>query len=286
MATKISNTLAKTAVITGAGRGMGRAMALGLLRHGCAVVAIDNHAASLEDLMVLARSEGRDKMLLTLAVELTRPEAASNILAQSVARFHQVDILINNAGIGRDSIWTDNWKHQRSFFDVTPDQWRRFFEVNLHTHYMMLHTIVPQMIKQGWGRVVANTTSLSTMLDRGSAPYGQPKAAHESMMAAMSAELPVTGVTANVLIPGGRTNTSMVSESVPVPRSKMIQPEVMVPPLLWLISDDAADINARRIVARRWDINLPPHEALKLAGGPIGWSTAGSESVRPLPPAK
>ena len=283
MNAKIANQSHKTAIVTGAARGMGRAMAAGLLRAGYAVAAVDNHAPSLEELMSAMRAEGRDQSLLTIEIDLTRPDAAAEILSRSVARFGQVDILVNNAGIGRDSIWQDNWKHKHSFFDIQPDQWRRFFEVNVHAHFMMVHTIVPRMIEQGWGRVVANTTSLSTMLVRGGAPYGQPKAAHESMMAAMSAELEGTGVTANVLVPGGLTNTSMVTPTTPVPRSEMIQPEAMVPPLLWLISDDAADINAQRIVARRWDMNIPPREALKLAGAPIGWSTAGSEAVRPLP---
>ncbi|MGC1294179.1 MAG: SDR family oxidoreductase, partial [Alloacidobacterium sp.] len=75
--------------------------------------------------------------------------------------------------------------------------------------------------------------------------YGPSKAALEALSAIMAKDLDGTGVTVNVLVPGGITNTPMVSESG-LDRAKMIQPEVMTPPLLWLVSDAAGKVTGRR----------------------------------------
>src|SRR5438132_7038777 len=90
---------------------------------------------------------------------------------------------------------------------------------------------------RGWGRIVNVTTSLGTMLNAGSPTYGPSKAALEALSAIMAKDLDGTGVTVNVLVPGGVTNTPMISDEAGYDRDKLIQPEVMVPPLLWLVSD-------------------------------------------------
>jgi hypothetical protein len=103
----------------------------------------------------------------------------------------------------------------------------------------LANAVVPEMMRQGWGRIVNVTTSLGTMLNAGSPTYGPSKAALEALSAIMAKDLDGTGVTVNVLVPGGITNTPMVSDEAGFERAKLIQPEVMVPPLLWLVSDVA-----------------------------------------------
>jgi NAD(P)-dependent dehydrogenase (short-subunit alcohol dehydrogenase family) len=112
-----------------------------------------------------------------------------------------------------------------------------------------MNAVVPEMMRQGWGRIINVTTSLGTKLNAGNPTYGPSKAALEAFSAIMAKDLDGTGVTVNVLVPGGITNTSMVSESG-FDRAKMIQPEVMVPPLLWLVSDAAGEVTGRDLVAR------------------------------------
>jgi hypothetical protein len=80
----------------------------------------------------------------------------------------------------------------------------------------------------------------------------------------------------NVLVPGGPTDTPMISDQAGWPREKMLRPEIMGPPILWLVSDDPTGFNRQRITAARWDASLPPAEAAKrasrhrVAGGAIG----------------
>ncbi|MPZ45019.1 MAG: SDR family NAD(P)-dependent oxidoreductase [Betaproteobacteria bacterium] len=131
-----------------------------------------------------------------------------------------------------------------------------------------------------WGRIINVTTSLGSMLRAGFGPYGASKAAAESLTRIMAEELKGTGVTVNVLTPGGLTNTS-ANPGAPFDRSKMIQPEVMGPPLRWLISDAASEVTGRRFLASHWNPSLPPVEAARDAGAPAAWDPGKSLPKEP-----
>ena len=110
--------------------------------------------------------------------------------------------------------------------------------------------------------------------------YGSSKAAAESAMAVLAAEVEGTGVTSNVLVPGGVTNTPLVGNDAG-DRAKMLQPDIMVPPLLWLVSPAADGVNARRFVAADWDTSLPPAKAAEKAGVPIAWLGIARMPIEP-----
>jgi NAD(P)-dependent dehydrogenase (short-subunit alcohol dehydrogenase family) len=100
------------------------------------------------------------------------------------------------------------------------------------------------LMRQGWGRIINVTTSLRTMLNAGSPTYGPSKSALEALRAIMAKDLDGTGFTVNVLVPGGITNTPMISDAVGFNRARQIQPEIMAVPLLRLISDAAGPVLA------------------------------------------
>jgi len=271
----------RVAIVTGGGRGLGRAMVLGLLQHNVVVAAVDRDAAPLEEVSAVARKDGQAAALLTITADLTLPGAAEQVGKQVLDRFGRMDILVNNAGMGLSVLWKDRWVRPVRFWEIEPDQWRLFFRTNTDTQFLMSRMAVPHMMRQGWGRIVNVTTSLGSMLRSGHAPYGPSKAAAEAMTAIMAEELEKTGITVNVLTPGGLTNTSANMEA-PFDRAKMLQPVIMVPPLLWLISDAASDVTSRRFVAVRWDPTLPPEAAAAAAGAPVGWPAPGNEPVNPV----
>jgi NAD(P)-dependent dehydrogenase (short-subunit alcohol dehydrogenase family) len=144
----------------------------------------------------------------------------------------------------------------------------------------LANAVVPEMMRQGWGRIVNVTTSLGTMINPGFPTYGPSKAALEALSAIMAKDLDGTGVTVNVLVPGGITNTPMVSESG-FDRAKMIQPQVMVSPLLWLVSDAAAKVTGRRFLGVHWDSSLPPEQAAEKAGAPVAWTSIATMPITP-----
>src|SRR5689334_4392645 len=118
------------------------------------------------------------------------------------------------------------------------------------------------------------------MLNTGSPTYGPSKAALEALSAIMAKDLDGTGVTVNVLVPGGVTNTPMISDEAGFARDRLIQPEVMVPPLPWPVSD-AAKITGRRFLGVLWDAALPPEQPAEKAGAPLAWTSIATMAITP-----
>jgi len=271
----------RVAIVTGAAGGIGRAMVRGLLAAGIHVAGVDRDRQPLEALAASAREQGKADDLLTIPTDLTNDSAAEEITKAARARFGRIDILVNNAGIGPGSIRPDSWQRLLKFWEITPDQWRLFVAVHTTAPLALANAVVPEMMRQGWGRIVNVTTSLGTMLNAGSPTYGPSKAALEALSAIMAKDLDGTGVTVNVLVPGGVTNTPMVSDEAGFERAKMIQPEVMAPPLVWLVSDAAGKVTGRRFLAVHWGTGLPPEQAAEKAGAPVAWTSIATMPITP-----
>ena len=266
------------AIVTGAASGLGRAMTLGLLAHGIDVAAVDRNAALLDTLQ--RDAAGQPGAVQTIAADLAQPDAFDTIVAAVLQRHGHIDVLVNNAGIGQSSIRADQRRNPIRFWEVTPEQWSRFVAVNATAPIMMARAVLPHMLQAKRGRIITVTTSLGTMVRGGYLLYGASKAATEAAMAGLSTDLKGTGVTANVLVPGGVTNTPLVGEDGG-DRSRMLQPAIMVPPLLWLLSDAAAGVNGRRFIAADWDAALPAAQAAEKAGAPIAWMSIARMPIEP-----
>ena len=273
----------RVAIVTGAAGGIGRAMTRGLLAAGIRVAAVDRDRDPLEALAASAREQGKAAELLTIQTDLTTDAAADQITRATRARFGRIDILVNNAGIGPGAIRPDSWQRPLKFWEITPDQWRRFVAVHTTAPLALTNAVVPEMMRQGWGRIVNVTTSLGTMLNAGSPTYGPSKAALEALSAIMAKDLDGTGVTVNVLGSGRDHQHADDLRRSGFARATMIQPEVMAPPLVWLVSDAAGNVTGRRFLAIHWDPALPPEQAAEKAGAPVAWT---SIATMPIPPSR
>jgi NAD(P)-dependent dehydrogenase (short-subunit alcohol dehydrogenase family) len=270
----------RVAIVTGAAGGIGRAMTRGLLAAGIRVAGVDRDREPLEALAASVREQDKADDLLTIQTDLTSDAAAEEITKATRGRFGRIDILVNNAGIGPGAIRPDSWQRPLKFWEITPDQWRRFVAVHTTAPLALANAVVPEMMRQEWGRIINVTTSLGTMLNAGSPTYGPSKAALEALSAIMAKDLDGTGVTVNVLVPGGVTNTPMISDEAAFDRDKLIQPEVMVPPLLWLVSD-AAKVTGRRFLGIHWDATLTPEQAAEKSGAPVAWTSIATMPITP-----
>ncbi len=271
----------RVAIVTGAAGGIGRSLVGGLLDAGLRVAAVDRTAAGLAELAEAAAQRQQGARLLTIEADLARDEAVDEIVAAARARFGTIDILVNNAGVGQATIRTDNRQNPIRFWEVTAEQWKLFVAVHNNAPMALSRALVHDMMRQGWGRIVNVTTSLGTMIRDGSPTYGPSKAALEAFSAIMAKDLAGTGVTVNVLVPGGVTNTGMVPLEAGYTRDEMIQPAVMAPPLAWLVSDAAAQVTGRRFLAVHWDAALPPAEAAAKAGAPVAWTDIATMPIEP-----
>jgi 3-oxoacyl-[acyl-carrier protein] reductase len=160
--------------------------------------------------------------------------------------------------------------------------WFRVVAVNYVGPVLLAAASVKHMVRQQWGRIIGVTTSLDTMFARGQTVYGSSKAAHEAFMASIAQQLEGSGVTVNVLVPGGRSNTNMIPRDTPVDRESMIQPQVMQAPVVWLASEASNNFHGRRVVAVNWDEALPLEERLAKATAPLAWPQLGRQAFSAL----
>ena len=272
----------KTIIVTGAGSpiGMGREMSLALLAAGANVAMMDIDGGALEASANDARETGGDDKVLAIVGDVTSYADAQRVVQATLDRFGSLHVLVNNAGTNQRNVGMSNATLE-PWWDVDPDAWSRVVAVNFSGPFFMAHAAVGHMMAQGWGRIIGVTTSLDTMIRVNMTPYGPSKAGHEALVATMAGELEGTGVTANVLVPGGPVNTNLLPPDTDFDRAKLIQPDVMRVPVVWLASDASSGVNGRRFIAYNWDESLPIEERLEKAGAPAAWPQLGGQAVYP-----
>ena len=243
-------TTERVAIVTGGGRGLGRAMVLGLARAGFSVIA----TASLEiaEIEAVAAEAGEDKVLPMLA-NVTRAEECQLVVETAMQSFGRLDVLVNNAGRGMKYVSETFLTEPAKFWTIEPDTYRMVIDTNVNGPFLMARAAVPAMLKAGWGRIINISMNHETMRRTGFSPYGPSKAALESATIIWAQDLAGTGVTVNALLPGGATLTGMIPEGVPEEaRAKLLDPQVIVPPLLWLASAASGGVTGKRLIATNW----------------------------------
>lgn len=269
------------AVVTGAAGGIGRALVAGLLASGARVLAVDMTGQGLDALRESLPAGGRDRFS-AFCCDLAAEGAAQRVVDASHAALGEANALVCNAGVGR-LLYSQDWLDRPPpAWEVPAQAWEKMFHINAISPILLANAFVPILRRQPWGRVVAVTTSLDSMLNAGTGPYGPSKAGLEAYMAVIGAELEGSPVSVNVLVPGGAVDTAMIPDMPGLPRSSLLQPEVMVPPLRWLLSAAANGFSQRRIRANLWDFALTPEEACAAAAAPIAWWSVAAGQRRAL----
>jgi len=258
----------RVALVTGAGRGLGRVMALALLRAGHRVFLTSTDRASLEE---TRRASDAGERAAIATADLADERSLAAIVEAAEREFGRVDILINNAGAPNPP--------SRQPLELDLGQVRRVFEINTFAPIRLTQLVAPGMIKRAWGRIVFISTSLDIMMAPGFIAYGMSKACDEAYAAALAASLRDTGVTANVLLPGGPVATRMAD---PAGTAKgLLPPDIMAAPIVWLASDASDHVTGRRFIAARWNSALTDEQAAQAAGAPAAWGGARDSSIRP-----
>jgi NAD(P)-dependent dehydrogenase (short-subunit alcohol dehydrogenase family) len=273
----------KVAIITGAASpiGLGHAMTVALVRAGARVALLDINETWLAHSTADMRAIGGAGCALPLRVDITDPAAVEQAVRQTIVELGGLHILINNAGISPRAAEFSAAPPSTNFWDISPTVWSRVIAVNLSGAFFMSRAVAGHLRGQGWGRIISVTTSMDTMWRKGGTPYGPSKAGHEALVAAMAQELEGSGVTANVLVPGGATYTNMTASTLGDTRDKLMQPEVMQPPVVWLASEASQGLNGQRIIAYYWDERLPIAERLQRASAPAAWPQLGRQAIVP-----
>jgi NAD(P)-dependent dehydrogenase (short-subunit alcohol dehydrogenase family) len=234
-------------LVTGGTSGLGLAMASALATAG-ATVALTGRSRERAS-AVAAELPG------TVGIELdVRDESSvARAVDQAWSRLGGIDMLVNNAGIGMRSVNSRFMTHPQGFWEVPVDGFRAAIETNLTGYFLVAREVTPRMLAAGSGRIVNISVSHSTMHRAGFVPYGPSRAGSEALSRIMAADLRDTGVTVNLLLPGGATVTGMLPPDVVPEGQAFLEPAVMGPPIVWLASEEAAGVHDERIVATEFE---------------------------------
>ena len=234
-------------LVTGGTSGLGLAMASALATAGATVVLTGRSAARAA--AVAAELPGAAGLELDVRDESSVARAVEAAWSQ----LGGIDMLVNNAGIGMRTVNPRFVTHPQAFWEVPADGFRAVIETNLIGYFLVAREVTPRMLAAGGGRIVNIAVSESTMDRAGFVPYGPSRAGSESLSRIMAADLRDTGVTVNLLLPGGATVTGMMSPDAVREGHGFLEPEVMGPPIVWLASDEAAGVHDERIVAAEFE---------------------------------
>jgi NAD(P)-dependent dehydrogenase (short-subunit alcohol dehydrogenase family) len=270
---KTRETRSHVAIVTGGGRGLGRAMVLGLAQAGIHVVATAaRERTEIEAVAEEVRQSCGESRVLAVVADVTREDDCAKVVDAAVKRFGRLDILVNNAGRGMKYVSNEFLTEPPRFWEVAPETWRLVIDTNVNGPFMMARHAVPVMLKAAWGRIINVSVSQGTMRRRGFSRYGPSKAALESETIIWAQDLEGTGVTVNALLPGGATLTGMIPQTVPeTAKSTLLDPSIVVPPLLWLVSPEADGMTGRRLVATKWQAGGDAKSAAEGATEQAGW---------------
>ncbi|NGP08667.1 SDR family oxidoreductase [Rhodococcus sp. 14C212] len=183
------NITPRTAIVTGAARGIGAAIATRLAADGLRVVVADLAADACSSTVESIRSTGGTAV--AVAVDVTDEDSVSQAVAEATAAVGSPAVLVNNAGITRDNM----------LFKMTTDDWSAVMDVHLKGSFLMTRAVQASMVEQRWGRIV-NLSSMSALGNRGQANYSAAKAGLQGFTKTLALELGQFGVTANAIAPG------------------------------------------------------------------------------------
>jgi acetoacetyl-CoA reductase/3-oxoacyl-[acyl-carrier protein] reductase len=192
----------RVALVTGAARGIGRAVSLELATRGASVALNYNHSKEkAEELSSELQQIGADWILVH--GDVSRKEEAQHVVQEVLDKWHRLDIVVNNAGITRD----------KSLRKMTEDEWDEVISVNLNGTFYCTKAALPAMIDQKFGRIINISSVVGQAGSFGQANYSASKGAVIAFTKTVALEMAKFNITANVIAPG-YTNTDML-EKVP-----------------------------------------------------------------------
>jgi len=181
----------KVAIVTGGGRGIGRAIALKLAEVGATIVVNDiGDASPVDGVAEEIRAMNRESLAILADVSLSSD--VDRLVETTIATYGRIDILVNNAGITRDQL----------VLRMSDEDWDRVMNVNLKSVFLCTRAAVRQMIKQRWGRIINIASIVGIVGNAGQANYASAKAGIIGFTRSIAKEVASRGITANAIAPG------------------------------------------------------------------------------------
>jgi len=235
----------RIAIVTGAGQGIGRAIALGFAREGARVAIADVNEESANT--VKNEIEASGERALAIRTDVSNEKSVQAMVERSLKEFLRVDILVNNAGIFPTS----------PVEEMSEEDWDRVIGTNLVGAFLCARAVVPKFLEQGTGRIISLTSGRAFQGAKNGAHYAASKAGIIGFSKSLALELAPHGITVNVICPGitdtaqprgHQTEEQIYAQAQRIPLGRIGQPEDLVGPAVFLASDAAAFITGQTIL--------------------------------------
>jgi NAD(P)-dependent dehydrogenase (short-subunit alcohol dehydrogenase family) len=241
----------RVALVTGAGRGIGRATARALVERGARVMAVSR---TEDELASLARETGVEYLAESVATEA----ACARIVEETRSRLGPIEILVNNAGVGSAD--------ERVIWEQDPRVWRETLAVNLDGPFHLTRLAARDMVERGWGRIVMVSSTAGQVGGAAESAYDASKHALIGLMRSVAQDVGRHGTTCNAVLPGwvrtemaersarreaerrGVTAKEVWAERASVyPAGRVLEPEEVAAVIAFLASDDASGVNGEAV---------------------------------------
>src|SRR5262245_16501688 len=235
----------RIAIVTGAGQGIGRAIARGLAREGASIVIADVNEASANT--VKKEIEAAGGSALAIHSDVSTENSVAAMVEKTLEAFRRVDILVNNAGIFPTS----------SVEEMSEADWDRVIGTNLIGAFLCARAVVPTFLKRGSGRIISLTSGRAFQGAKNGAHYAASKAGIIGFSKSLALELAPHWITVNVICPGitdtaqprgHQTEEQMFAQAQRIPLGRIGQPEDLVGPAIFLASDAAAFVTGQTML--------------------------------------
>ncbi len=228
----------KAAIVTGAGRGIGKATVLALAREGCALLLVARTQSEIE--AAAGEVSRLGSKAVSFAADVAQEADTTRMVEQALARFGRVDILVNNAGVSIPF---------RDVVDLSLADWNRILQVNLTGAFLCTRAVLPAMIRQRSGKII-NIGSLSSFVGfAGNSAYAASKAGLVMFTRCVAAEVKRFGIDVNAVCPSG-TDTRLLEEiGLKQGRTNLIRPDEIASVILFLATAEASAVTGTAIEA-------------------------------------
>jgi len=240
----LADVKGRVALVTGAGQGIGRTVALRLAEHGASAVVVNDLFPDRAE-RVAAEIRGLGTNALPVIADVTDPQAVKAAAETVSNQLGPVHILVNNAGVlpgvGTQAV--------RRFEETGPEDWEPWIRLNLYGVMLVTRAFLPGMLEKGWGRIVTVISDASRVGHAGLAAYAAAKAGAAGFMRSLAIEVGKQGVTANCVSLGyvmtetfaGGASQEMLDRAVRrYPVGRFGEPDDVAGAILFLVSDAAA----------------------------------------------
>ena len=231
----------KVAVVTGASRGIGRAIALALVAQGAKVVASARNAQALDDLVAEIEAQGGEAT--AVAGDVALESDAARLIEQAVAAYGQIDVLVNNAGITRDGL----------LLRMKDEDWDAVIDTNLKGAFHCIRAEAKVMSKQRTGRIINISSVVGEMGNAGQAHYCASKAGLLGLTKSVARELARRNITVNAITPGfivthmtdGMTDKARETMTEQIPLGRLGEADDVANAVIFLASDQSSYVTGQ-----------------------------------------